>query len=53
MSWHSLTAIVREARETAELERDAEPVACPLCGTPLLTDPRGVLRCRSDGWTPH
>lgn len=49
-SWYSLLEISREARTEAEYWRAARPLACPLCGEPLIEDTAGVLHCRFDGW---
>lgn len=50
--WGQLLAIVREAREEAEAERERPPVACPNDGEPLLSGPNGELYCPYDGWRP-
>lgn len=50
-NWNTLLDIWREARELAAEERSRPPVACPLCGEPLVTGRNGQLRCPADGWT--
>jgi hypothetical protein len=49
-SWDGLLSILDYARELAREERAAAPVACPLCGEPLESGPRGELHCPFDGW---
>jgi hypothetical protein len=49
-SWYGLLDIVKEARQLAEEEQSARPVACPNDGEPLRTGPRGELWCPYDGW---
>lgn len=45
MSWNDLKAIADEARKLAEAEKQMPEVACPVCGTPLDTNSRGVKNC--------
>lgn len=49
-SWWTLVAILKEAREFRNWERQREQVACPNCGTPTSMGPRGEVFCRFDGW---
>lgn len=48
--WYGLLALEQEMRDTIAEERSREPVACPLCGEPLQSGPRGELHCRFDGF---
>ena len=50
MGWEDLRAILREARASADAERNAPPSACPNDGEPLTGGPDGELFCRFDGW---
>ena len=57
MSWYQLLAIRKQAREEWRLTPGngiVAPVACPLCGEPLIPGPQGagsaITFCRYDGW---
>lgn len=45
MSWEQLIAIKKEAQELLEHERANPSPACPLCGTVLDVNDRGVRNC--------
>lgn len=54
MSWWQLDNILKEAAEYAAFYRSQPPMACPVCGEPLLPGPPqepANLYCRFDGWT--
>lgn len=50
MSWEQLLSIFQTARDEAEQNAAAVPVACPNDGEPLREGPNGVLFCIADGW---
>lgn len=47
--WYGLLAIEQEYRDSIAEQRSRPLVACPECGDPLETGPRGELHCRWDG----
>lgn len=47
--WYGLLNIAREAERLYQEDHDRPPVACTLCGEPLLAAPGGELFCRFDG----
>lgn len=49
MSWEQLQSILDDARQTAQAEAAADPVACPNDGTPLESVD-GILHCKFDGY---
>lgn len=44
MSWEQLLDIDKD------FDHGDDSVACPLCGTALVSGPRGERFCRFDGW---
>lgn len=48
--WYGLLAIEQEYRDILAEERSRPPVACPQCGEPLDSGPRGELFCSFDGF---
>jgi len=52
VSWEQLRDILTEAAQIEQEQKTQRPVACPLCGEPLITSAGGELSsCRFDGWT--
>lgn len=52
-SWNAYGSILAAARADAAAAALMPPVACPHCGEPLKTGPRGELYCPADGWRPY
>jgi hypothetical protein len=50
MSWWQLSSTSELNAQYAQ--EDAEAIACPNDGEPLLTGPDGFLYCKFDGWRP-
>ena len=51
MSWEQLQAIVGQNKEGRLQTADERPVACPLDGTPLDDNGKGVLNCPMGNYT--
>lgn len=43
--WGGLGSIIEEARQLDEQERQQPLVDCPICGTPLDVNSRGMKNC--------
>lgn len=52
MSADSLLGIYQYARDLLDEEPQLRRLACPICGTPYGTGPRGELYCPHDGYRP-
>jgi hypothetical protein len=48
-SWYGLASILKEGVSIHRQERSSVPVACPDCGEPLRSGPRGEMFCLFDG----
>lgn len=54
VSWYQLLDIIKQAAAEREYWATTPPLACPLCGEPLIQAPptaESTLFCKWDGWS--
>lgn len=51
MSWEQLSAIIQQNKQQAQQERQQPPVACPIDGSILDINARGMRNCPMGNFT--